>query len=263
MSTTRILAAAAALLALAACDNPAGRGGDARVDLRFGVAGAARSSQARMQASGTDQLVITGTNGTLTITDLRLVVAEFKLKGDDDVNTCSETGGGDDCEDFEAGPLFVDLPLSQGAVSIAAGDVPAGVYEEIEFEVEDLDDDEEDAGERARIQALRQTILAQFPDWPREASLLVVGTFTPTGGQPVAFRRFVEAEIEIEIELNPALTVGEGGGGSVDVLLDPAVVFKNGARVINLAQAGSELEIEVKIESGFRGESDDDDEDDD
>jgi hypothetical protein len=28
--------------------------------------------------------------------------------------------------------------------------------------------------------------------------------------------------------------------------------------VINLAQAGSELEIEVKVESGFRGRSDDD-----
>lgn len=258
MQSRRFPAAAAALLLVAACDNPAGRGDAGRVDLRFGVAGASGASQVRLQAGGTDQLVITGSNGTLTLTDLRLIVSEFELKGDDDVNTCSQAGGDDDCEDFNAGPLFVDLPLGPSPVAIAAGDVPAGVYEELEFEVEDLDDDEEDAQERARIDALRQTIRAQFPDWPRDASILVTGTFTPTGGQPVAFRRFVEAEIEIELALNPPLTVGEGGGGSVDVLLDPAAVFRNGTRVINLAQAGSELEIEFKVKSGFRGRSDDD-----
>jgi hypothetical protein len=87
--------------------------------------------------------------------------------------------------------------------------------------------------------------------------MLVAGTFTPTGGQPVAFRRYVDAEIEVEIELNPALTVGAGESRGVDVLLDPAAIFMNGGRVIDLAQAGSELEIEVKVESGFRARSDD------
>lgn len=252
--------AAAALLALAACDNPAVGGGDGRVQLRFGMAGSqALSSEASFQTGGTGQMVITGTNGTLRIDDLRMVVAEFELKGDDDVNTCGQQAGADDdCEDFNAGPLFIDVPLTGGPVATGSGDVPPGVYEEVEFEVEDLDDDEEDPAERARIEQLRQQILQQFPDWPRDASLLVVGSFTPTGGQPVSFRAFIEAEIEIETELNPRLTVAEGESRSVDVLLDPATLFRSGSNVLNLAQSTGRIELEQRIRTGFRGRGSDD-----
>jgi hypothetical protein len=256
MKTHRTIAAAAAFLALVACDNPAGGGGgDGAVRLRFGVAGSqALASQARFQTGGADQLVLTGSNGTLRIDDLRMVVAEFELDGDDDLNPCGrQPGAVDDCEDFEAGPMFIDLPLTGGAVPVGSGDLPAGVYEEVEFEVEDLDDDEEDPAERARIEQLRGQILAQFPDWPRDASLLVVGTFTPTGGQPVSFRAFVEAEIEIETELSPPLVVGDGEPRSLDVLLDPAAIFRSGANVLNLSQPTGRVELESRIRSGFSG----------
>ena len=147
----------------------------------------------------------------------------------------------------------MDLPLSGDVVEVSTGDIPAGTYREVEFEVEDLEDDEEDPAERARIDALLAQIRGQFADWPRDASMLVVGTFTPTGGQPRPFRVFIEAEIEIELDLSPALTVGEGQTGSLDVTLDPAVIFRNGANVLDLSSAGSRLELEVEIENGFRG----------
>jgi hypothetical protein len=279
MWINRSFVAAAALLALAACDNPAG-GGAGNVQLRFGVAGGqALASSALFQTGGTDQLTIAGANGTLRIDDLRMVVSEFELKGDDDVNTCGAAGGADDnggddnggddngsggngsddngvdddCEDFDAGPMFIDFPLTGGAVPVGSGNVPAGTYREVEFQVEDLDDDEENAAERARIDQLRAQIVAQFPDWPRDASLLVVGSFTPTGGAPQSFRVFIEAEIEIETELNPSLVVGEGESRSVDVLLDAATIFRSGANVLNLAQASGRNELEIKIENGFHG----------
>lgn len=256
MPSHRVIAACGIALAaaLAACsDSPTGGGGgDARLQLRFGVQGGqALASRASFQTSGTDQLVIAGGNGTLRIDDIRLVVAEFELDGDDDVNPCA----GDDCEDFDAGPLFVDLPLTGGPVSVGSGDVPPGVYDEVEFEVEDLDDDEEDAAERQRIEALRGQILAQFADWPRDASMLVVGSFTPTGGAARPFRVFVEAEIEIELDLSPPLTVGEGAAGSLDVTLDPAILFKNGNDVLDLSSASGRTEIEIELENGFRGRS--------
>lgn len=257
----RTLSAAIALLALSACsDNPAA-GGAGNVRLRFGVAGSqAMASGALLQTGGTDQLTITGANGTLRIDDLRMVVAEFELDGDDDVNRCGEAqGAADDCEDFEAGPMFIDLPLTGGTVPVGSGNVPAGTYREVEFEVEDLDEDEEDAAERARIEQLRAQILAQFPDWPRDASLLVVGSFTPAGGAPQNFRAFIEAEIEIETELNPRLVVGEGETRSVEVMLDPAAIFRSGANVLNLAQSSGRNELEIRIENGFRGRGSDDD----
>jgi hypothetical protein len=258
MSMHRTFAAAATLLALSACsENPAGGpdGGDARVQLRFGVAGGpALASSARLQTGGTDALTVTGANGTLRIDDLRMVVAEFELKGDDDVNTCGDDdGAADDCDDFNAGPMFIDLPLTGGSVPIGSGDVPAGTYREVEFEVEDLDDDEENPAERARIDQLWQQIRAQFPDWPRDASLLVTGIFTPAGGQPQTFRAYVEAEIEIETELSPRLVVGQGESRTVDVLLDPASLFRSGGNVLNLAQASGRNELEIRIENGFHG----------
>lgn len=260
MPIHRICAAAAALLALAACsDNPAGGGGAGNVQLRFGTGGASSSSGALFQTGGADQLVITGANGTLRIDDLRMVVAEFELDGDDDVNTCGQAQGAvDDCEDFNAGPMFIDLPLTGGAVPVGSGDVPPGTYEEVEFEVEDLDDDEEDPAERARIEQLRAQILAQFPDWPREASLLVTGSFTPSGGTAQSFRVFIEAEIEIETELSPRLVVGQGEARSVDVLLDPAAIFRSGGNVLNLAQSSARDELEIRIENGFSGRGSDD-----
>lgn len=259
MPMHRTLAAAATLLALSACsDNPADGGpggGDARVQLRFGVAGGqAFAASPRLQTGGTDALTVTGANGTLRIDDLRMVVAEFELKGDDDVNTCGQTAGAaDDCDDFNAGPMFIDLPLTGGSVPIGSGDVPAGTYREVEFEVEDLDDDEENPAERARIEQLWQQIRAQFPDWPRDASLLVAGTFTPAGGQPQTFRTFVEAEIEIETALSPRLVVGQGESRTADVLLDPASIFRSGGNVLNLAQASGRNELEIRIENGFHG----------
>ncbi|HEX6042462.1 hypothetical protein [Longimicrobium sp.] len=281
MLSHRLFSACGLVLAtslLAGCaDSPLGGGNDARVQLRFGTAGsAALASSARFQTSGTDQLVVTGANGTLTISDIRMVVAEFELDGDDDVNPCGraafsngsddgpgdDRGGddgarsgddGDDCEDFDAGPLFVDLPLTGGPVAVGTGDVPAGVYDEVEFEVEDLDDDEENAVERARIDALRQQILSQFPDWPRDASMLVVGTFTPTGGTPRSFRAFIEAEIEIELGLNPALTVGEGETGSLDVTLDPQAIFRSGSNVLDLSSATGRTQLRIEMEDGFHG----------
>lgn len=251
-----------ALAALAACsDSPTGSGSDARVQVRFGVAGgqAQASSLARFQTSGADRLVLTGANGTLAIDDIRLVVAEFELDGDDDVNRCAATGGADDCEDFNAGPMFVDLPLTGSSVAVGSGDVPAGVYDEVEFEVEDLDNDEENPAEAQPIAQLRQQILAQFPDWPRDASMLVVGSFTPAGGGAARpFRVFIEAEIEIELGLNPPLRVGEGQTGSLDVTLDPAVIFRNGPNVLDLSSAGSRLEVEIENSFRGRGRSSDD-----
>lgn len=240
---------------------PRAAGSDARVQLRFGVAGgqASLSSPARFQASGSDRLVLTGANGTLNIDDIRLIVAEFELDGDDDVNRCGANGGVDDCEDFDAGPLFVDLPLTGSTVAVGSGDVAAGVYDEVEFEVEDLDDDQEDPAEAQRIAQLRQQILAQFADWPRDASMRVVGSFVPAGGGAARpFRVFIEAEIEIELDLNPPLTVGEGQTGSLDVTLDPAALFRNGANVLDLSSAGSRLELELEIENGFSGRGSDD-----
>ncbi|HEX8392977.1 MAG TPA: hypothetical protein VF665_11515 [Longimicrobium sp.] len=242
---------AAGLLALGACaDNPASSSGEAKslVAVRFGVNGAS-SLQGAAQTSGTDRLVLTGANGTLAIDDLRLVVARFRLKGDDDRSTCT----GDDCDDFNAGPMFIDLPLGPTATPVASGTLPAGIYRRVDFRVRDLDDDEENPVERAAIDSLRARILSQFADWPRQASMLVVGTFTPTGGTAVPFRAYLRTRFDVRLELSPSLVVDGTASRGVDVLVDPARLFRSGANVLNLSQASGLRVAEDQADDSFSG----------
>lgn len=246
---------------LAACGDSFGVNDPAAVALNFRVSTASgpqatsgpAATSGPMRVAG-PPLVLEGNNGTLTIEEIRLIVAEVELDGDDDA---CETQG-DDCADFEAPPRFLDLPLDGTPVEAFVGLVPPNTYEELEFEVEDLEDDEDDTQFAAEISTLRQEILNEFPDWPDEATALVVGTFESTDGEVSSFRVFLEAEIEVERELIPPLVVGEGDV-TPDLTVDvrPEIWFGNSdGSVLELQMwdydsTGQILEFEVEMEDGF------------
>lgn len=210
-----------------------------------------------------DSLVLTGSNGDLTITDIRLVVAEVKVEGEEDST------------DFEADPSFLDLPLDTTEIApVAASQLPPGTYTEFKFEVEDVDleeeEDEEDDDEE-ELRALRDSIHQDFPAWPDEASMVVVGTFTPDGDTARSFVTYFEAEVKVERELSPPLEVtGTGLSRTLTVQLDPTQWFGNAdGTVRNLASndydsTGELVEFEAKFEDGVtKIEFDEDDEDED
>jgi hypothetical protein len=212
-----------------ACSDTTGPLSGDRIAIRFSTV--APSAAAEISAnSSMDELVIDGSNGTLRIADIRLVVNEFELERteqDCDSSQQPDLHDDDDCEEFESGPFLVDLPLG-GAVSVITQAVPAGTYEELEFEVKDIDMDDDDddsmsGGLNALLQAMRD---AGFAEWPKEASMVVVGTFTPTGGAPRAFTTFLDAEIEIEMEFEPPMVV-EGEPLTVNIEVDPSLWFRN------------------------------------
>lgn len=251
---------ALAVMGLAACDDGTGPGDRASVAVAFSAAGGGSALLAEDGAAfrspwGVQSVAVAGTNGTLVIDELRIIVAEFELERLDD-DACE--GDDDDCEEFEAPPAFVNVPLDGGETVAVTALVAPDTYDEMEFEIEDLEDDEDDPVQAQQIAQLRADILAEFPDWPREASMLVVGTFTPTDGDPMAFRAYFEAEVEIELDLVPPVTVtDDGGGATFTVHIDPGAWFTRGdGSVMNLAQfdfdaTGSVVEFEVEIEDGF------------
>ncbi len=243
--------------AAAACDSSAGPGATETVEVRFRIsateqAGVAAAPVAAQAAPGS--VSITGSNGTLTLDEAWIVVGEFELEGDE---VC-EGGLGNDCDEFEGPPFFTDLPLEEGTVTVATDDVPPGVYDEFEFEVEDLYDGDEDDGQGAA--ELLGSIRAQFADWPADASMLVMGSFTPVGGRgSVVFRVYFDAEIEVEMDLLPPLTVGEEGQGEAIVVdVDPVSWFlRSDGTVWDLSQydyekTGDLVEFEAEMERGFR-----------
>jgi hypothetical protein len=266
-------ALALAPLALAACSDSTGTQAPGTVQVRFGVTGSPanlRANALAAEAAG-GPLVVTGTNGTLSITAIQVVVSRLKLNGVHDQPCVGQTtgddsqGGGDDADEceFQAGPFFVDLPLDGGQLTVATGTVPPGTYDRLRFRVKNLDfrdddsdDEDDDAASQAAVAALFNQIRAQFPDWPARASMRVAGTFTPTGGPARPFTAYLKAEVKVELPLSPALTVAEGSSTSqVAVTLDPAAFFKSGSAVVDLSQFnGSVGDFEFEAEHGFRGE---------
>jgi hypothetical protein len=256
--------AVAALPLVAACGDLVGANGPQHVDVNFRIANGTSSAliaAAPGSAGGSTAsiagppMTVTGTNGTLTIDEIRLIVAEMKVEGDDD--PCEQAGGGDDCGEFEAPPRFLDLPLDGDPIAVFGGMIPPGTYTELEFEIEDLEDDEEDTQFAAEITALRATIQAEFPDWPRKATALVVGTFESDAGTE-AFRVYIEAEIEIERALTPPLVITDGEPGpDLNVELRPDIWFMRGdGTVLDLSMydfdaTGEVLEFELEMEDGI------------
>jgi hypothetical protein len=259
---------AAVVAAISGCADGTGVGGPHNVALNFQITGSApAASVGGPSAVGGPALVVgpplvlVGTNGTLTLEEVRLVVAEVEIEKDDDSCSGDDHGNddiGDSCEEFNVGPQFVDLLLDGQPIQVVTDMLPAGIYEELEFEIEDLEDDEDNAVEAALIAAVRSEILAVVPDWPEDASALVVGSFTPTGGSPVDFRVFLKAEIEVEMDLIPNLVI-EGGVASraLTVNIQPEIWFAQpGGAILDLSQfdydaTGQLLEFEVEFEDGF------------
>jgi hypothetical protein len=251
LNRPRLLVSAAILpLLLMAC-NPGGLSDPSGTSVSVLFRGAAASAATGLQTADTTTLPIEGSNGTLEITSIKAIVSELELDCDDDATSS--------CAEFERGPAFVTVPLGATEVEIADAAVPPGRYDEFEFEIEDLDaDDDDSAAKRAAMDAVLAEIRTTYPDFPADASMIVEGSFTPTGGDAVPFRTYLEAEIEIELPLVPPLEVAEGDGPViVPATIDPSVWFTlPDGSVFDLSAfdydtTGEIPEIEVDIEGSF------------
>ena len=281
----RTLIAAALLLPAfaAACDGGPTQSNNVpgQVAIRFSTAAAGVSANREpglslsQAAAGT--LTVQGSNGTLAVSDIRLIVSRFELrrvagscpdstaaagthadKGEDGSNH----DGHDDsrCRRFRAAPSVLALPLDGAPVTVATDSVPAGTYSSVKFKVENLGDergehenehgDADEANEQAGLQAVLAQIRATYPNFPETASMVVQGTFTPTGGAAQPFTVYFRAHINVEKQLDPPLTIP--GSTAVTIGVDPSAWFKSGTQVVNLAAAnGKLLPFEVEMEHGF------------
>ncbi len=245
------LLAGALLVLSTGCDSSSTDGTDVRLGFRVENASLSNAKTAA------DTLEIAGSNGTLRIMDVRLIAAEFELERQSDDDCDLLTGEAhDDCEEFELPPFFVDLPLDETRVTIGAANIAPDTYDELEFEIENLDDDDGNPGVAA---VLLSEIRTQFPDWPQKASVLLEGEFEPTGGTPQPFRVYVDAEIEIEMDLSPPLTIdADGVSEDLSIVVDPAMwLLRTDGTVVDLSAAdfsntGDLFEFEVEFENGFK-----------
>lgn len=264
MNRKSLLAALVLPLFVGACDKgPTDPSAPSKVSVKFGTSApttSASKSSAFSTSASTSGLVVQGTNGTLSISNISFIVSELELERLE--STCDNSGSGNLCDDYEAPISFVKLPLQGGAVTVATDEVPHGQYDELDFEVENLDvDADDDSQKQQEIASLLNAIRTThgFSNFPDKASMVVEGTFTPSGStEATPFRVYFEAELKVELRFDPALTIDSNGlSHSVTVDVQPGVWFKKAdGSVMDLSEfdyatTGSLIEFEMEMEKGF------------
>lgn len=256
---TRILPLAA-VAALAACDS--GTGPEGMVPLSLSVALAPTAPAAAGQAASLP-LAFAETfddgDNTLVVTRVAMVVSEVELERMNHDDCDMVEGDDDSCEEFETGPFLLELPLDGTVDRVLSVDVPPDVYDELEFEIDNPDDD--DQAER--------DFVAAHPDFDR-VSIRVEGTWN---GEAFVFTSRLEAEQEMD--LFPPLEVTEGSGPvnltlSVDIsgwfvdgsgnLVDPRTANRDG---VNEELVEDNIERSIDLFEDHDRDGDDDHKDDD
>lgn len=243
-----------ALAALAGCnDDPSAPEGTVPVSLSVAVGSTVplAADRAATPLLARSETFHDGTN-ELVIDRAALVLSEIELEGTldaCDAPTFDDDGSDDDgCEEFDAGPFLLELPLDGNVDQVLEVFVASGVYSKLEFELDKVDDD--DAAETAFLQA--------HPEFDG-VSIRVEGTWN---GEPFVFVQQVDAEHELY--LNPALEVAEGGEArNLTLRLDISSWFMRGdGTLVDPAtalggQPNEEL-VEDNIERSFELFEDDD-----
>ena len=254
-SRLSLLSALLSIAVLAACsDNTGGRLSLAMSSVRptAPLASADLSGVAAAPAVVTagDSTVITLGNDTLILRSVQVVLREIELKRVE-AAACDAIEGNGDCEEFETGPTLVSVPLGSTATeTMISVDAPAGMYDELEFELHKAEAPEDAA------------FIAANPLFDG-LSVRVTGTFSQAGTRS-DFTFISDLNAKQEVALPTPLTVSEGQQANVTLRVDIAGWFLNGSgtALVNPASANkgqaNENVVRDRIQASFDAFRDDD-----
>lgn len=242
-SPLRFLGTLTLLAAVAACDSSA-PGSSGQVS--FNVATQGSASAAARPATAPDTLVDGGGN-VLVLTKVEIVLRDIELERRNHDNCDSvSTGEDDDCEEFEAGPVLIDLPLNGGVEHEFTVAVDSGTFDELKLKVHKPEDDG-NVGDQA--------FLAAHPDLA-DVSIRVIGTFNGTD-----FIFTTDLGADQEFLISPPLVVTGQADVAITLKVDVSGWFLSGVALVDpgLALKGGPFEGVVKnnIEASFEAFHDD------
>ncbi len=219
---------------LAACGDGTGPGG-AQISLSFSSQspGTVSAASQGMFLSAVAGAPITDGQNELVITKAEVVLREIELKRIETID-CDTAVDEDACEEFETGPVLLELPLDGGTAQQVTIPIEPGTYDELEFEIHKVSgDDAEDADFVANHQHMA------------DLSIQVQGTFN---GQ--AFTYQTDLDVEQEFDLADPIVIDENTPSTnVTVRMDLAAWFRDGSGTLvnpSLGNKGGDHESLVK-----------------
>jgi len=236
------LGAVAGLALAMGCSNNVAPDG-ARLSLTIATPAQPTAARSGLPAAAADTLG--DSVNTLIVTSVQLVLREVEL---DPVEAGDSAPDSTHREEFEAGPLRLDLPLGGGADQMVSVAVTPGSYDKIEFEIHTVSSD--DPAE-ADFRAANPELVG--------ASIRVQGSFNGT-----AFTYTTDMDQEQEAEITPPLVVDETGAtANLTLRVDPRGWFlDHGGSLVDPATANhggpNESLVESNIERSFEAFEDED-----
>ena len=194
---------------------------------------------------GSDTMI--SASDTLVIDTVQIVLRKIELERADGAacDTVMSDEGDDGCEEVEAGPVLVNLPIGDTAAKTFSVSLPVGSYEKVDFQVHVPTSDARD-----------QAFLAANPLFAG-TSIRVVGTFN---GKAFVFTTDLTAEQELE--LSAPLTVSDTSAVSLTIRTDVATWFANGSALVDpgtaLAGGANADLVKHNIRASFRSFHDQD-----
>jgi hypothetical protein len=203
---------AAGLLAAGACSDT-GSGPSTEPQVTFSVAtrpaAALAARSASLAAVVAPETYSDDAGNTLIFDRVQLVVREIEMENEAVENACEVATGDDDCAEIEIGPLLMDLPLgTSGATRTLSATVPAGTYDEVEFEIHKPESSDDAA------------FLAANPGF-EGVSIRAEGSYN---GTPFVY--LSRLDVEMEFDLQPPLVVGETGAADLTLFVDLSTWFR-------------------------------------
>lgn len=178
----------------------------------------------------------TTSSNHVTLSSVKMLVEELELESVEE-----------DSLDFEIENQVINLPLDGTPYQLAAANIPPGLYDEFELEIEGLDDDD----------------VVNDPDFTGgsdEISIVIKGTYN---GEDFTFKS--EEDFEIEFEFSPPIQIDENTTNvDINLMVDIDSWFVDSSgNELDPTDPGDREQIEENIKKSFKADKDEDDLDDD
>lgn len=207
----RLLTALLISVGAAACSDGAGTG-QPGISLSF-TSGAGASALAPGFFASVMSDTVAASGDTIVITKAEIVLREIELKRVE-YDSCDDDMSTDDCEEFETGPVLLDMPLNGEVEQLVSVQVPVGTYDELEVEIHKVSNDD----------PADQDFRNQYPHMVGK-SIRVEGTYNGT-----AFVYETDLDVEQEYDLpNPIEVLDANTATNVTVLIDLSSWFVDGS----------------------------------
>jgi len=181
------------------------------------------------------------------LTEVKILIRDIKLEKESDGESEGDEGNNEtETEEIKIGPIVVNLNPGGMTTDFVVDNIPAGIYDELKFEIHKLEAFETPPDPEFR----------DGDDSSQRYSVIVKGQFNNNLTQ-FTYKSRKSAHQELEFE--NLLTVEDGTSTNLTITVDPYSWFYKDGLFLDPTDTANEDDIDNNIEHSFKRAFEDDD----